>query len=371
MASNIGIRQAILVAQQAAFRDASPMSKLTPAGYLDSLLNNTSPKLIGDIVDDGSGYIKDVNVRYRKRAATGESVTSDDCSIQGEPVFYTQTIPSLSFRKKSLYFDWDYIETFQEDALKAMNVGTPATAIMEEAYYAIINECNGLIGDINNDLLTAQVAAFGTNIESGNNAARTVNFELTTTTNDLTEGITKLLNDAMQNEFRLNNAYIVGAGLVNQYYLQQAFKGLDGNGVNTAAATMPKMYYDPYTTAKWGTNQFGLFEKDAVSFLNVCKFRGTKTKRLGTSQFFTMTLPLTDSLGGTGYRTLEFDVQIKEVDCPNASMTIYGESTAVGRGYSMDIMCHFAQVNIPSTAYKATDRLTGNNGTLRYTATNS
>jgi len=371
MASNIGVRQAILVAQQAAFNAAAPMSKLTPAGYLDSLLNNTSPKVISMNVDDGSGYIKDVNVRYRKRAATGESVTSDDCSIQAEPVFYNQTIPALSFRKKSLYFDWDFIETFQEDALKVMNVGNPSTPIMEEALYAIINECNGLIGDINNDLLTAQVAAFGVNVESASNAARTVNFELTTTTNDLTEGITKLLNDAMQNEMRLSNAYIVGAGLVNQYYLQQAFKGLDGNGVNTAAATMPKMYYDPYTASKWGTNQFGLFEKDSVSFLNVCKFRGPKTRRLGTSQFFTMTLPLADSLGGTGYRTLEFDVQIKEVDCPNASMTIYGQSTSVGRGYSMDIMCHFAQVNIPATAYKATDRMYQNNGTLRYVATNS
>lgn len=369
--SNIGIRQAVLIAQQAAFNQASPMGKLTPAGYLDYLLNNSAPKIISANVDDGSGYIKDVNVRYRKRAATLESVTSDDCSVQAEPVFYTQTIPSLSFRKKSLYFDWDTIETFQEDALKVQNIGTPATSVMMEVIDAMTNELNGLIGDINNDLLSLQVAAFGVNNVAGNNAARTVNFELTSTTNDLTEGVTKILNDAMENEMRISNTVLVGAGLVNQFYLQQGFKSFDYNGVNTSAANMPKMYYDPYTQSKWGANQFGVFEKDAVSFLNVCKFRGPKTRRLGTSQFFTLTFPIADSLGGTGYRTLEFDVQIKEVDCPNASFTIYGSPTAVGRGYSMDLMCHFSQVNIPSTAYKTTDRLYQNNGTLRYVATNS
>ena len=39
-------------------RKASPMGKLTPAGYLDYLLNNSAPKIISANVDDGSGYIK-------------------------------------------------------------------------------------------------------------------------------------------------------------------------------------------------------------------------------------------------------------------------------------------------------------------------
>ena len=71
---------------------------------------------------------------------------------------------------------------------------------MMEVIDAMTNELNGLIGDINNDLLSLyRLPHFGVNNVAGNNAARTVNFELTSTTNDLTEGVTKILNDAMEN----------------------------------------------------------------------------------------------------------------------------------------------------------------------------
>lgn len=374
-----GIRQAILLAQREVFRNAAPQNKLTPAGYLDYLLSQNKPQIISANVDDrSSGYIKDVKVRFKKRFGTGKSVTTDDCSIQAKSPYYEQSIPSLMFRKISLFFDWNTIETFTEDALAVQAKGTPATAVMNEVIDSITAALNGLIGDINVDLLGVQVSNFGTNVVAGNNSARTVNFPLSTTTNPLTQGMTMVMSDAMANEVMLNGSHIVGSGIVNSYYLNQVAKGLDAAGLDSTRFSMPAFHYDPYAASEWGSNQFALLEKDAVQFINVCKFRGPKSGRWGNSQFGTITWPIQDSLGGgEGLRQMEFDFQAKEVDCPQEGVIIgggeaYGGSTEnTGRGLQFDLMANFAQVNIPSDAYTSSDRLYQVNGTFRYAATNS
>lgn len=376
---SLGIRQAILLAQREVFRNASPQFKLTPAGYLDYLLSQNKPQIISANVDDrSSGYIKDVKVRFKKRFGAGKSVTTDDCSVQAKPAYYEQSIPSLAFRKISLFFDWNTIETFTENALAVQSKGTPGTPVMTEVIDSMQAALNGLIADINVDLLGSQVSSFGTNVVAGNNSARTVNFPLSTVTNPLTQGMTMVMSDAMANEISLNGSHIVGSGIINNYYLNQAVKGLDAAGVDSTRFNMPMFHYDPYAAAEWGSNQFALLEQDAIQFINICKFRGPKSGRWGNSQFGTITWPIVDSLGGgEGLRTLEFDFQAKEVDCPQEGVIIgggeaYGGSTEnTGRGLQFDLMCNYAQVNIPSDAYASTDRLYQTNGTLRYTATNS
>lgn len=374
-----GIALAILLAQKEVFRNAAPQFKLTPAGILDFSLSQNKPKILSANMDDKSGYIRDLKIRSKRRFATGMSATADDCSIQSTSPYYEQDMPSLLFRKVSLWFDWNTIETFTKDALATQTLGTPATAIMTEVIDSMQAALNGLIGDINTDLLTQQASAFGKNVATGNNAVSNINFALNSTNNALNSGMPEIMSQAMLNEVQLNGSSIIGSGFINNYYLQQAAKGIAQNGVDTSRFTMPTFFYDPYATAAWGANQFGLFEKDSVQFLNICKFRGVKAGRWGNSQFGVVSWPVMDSLGGgAGLRELEFDFQAKELDCPQEGVVLsndqaYGGANTIdtGRGMQFDLMCHYNSVHVPATAYMTGDRLYQVNGTFRYAATNS
>lgn len=300
----------------------------------------------------------------------GKTVTTDDCSIQDRPGRFEMTLPSTLFRKYALFFEWKVIEKFAEDALAMVNApnSTPPTRIMQIVIDDFQTALNGILGDINDDLLSVQAAAFGKNAVSGLNTAKTLNFPLSTTTNNLAEGFTMLMADAMANEIMpsLDGAAFVGSGLINNFYLQQTYKP-------AVTPTIPRFYYDPRAQVKWGVNQFGLFERDAVQFINICRFRGAaKSGRFGTSQFGTMRWPVRDSFGGTGLSDFEFDFQAREIDCPTPDMIIGGAlPQAVGRGVVFDLMASYQQVNIPADAYDAADPLTGVNGTFRYAATNA
>jgi hypothetical protein len=188
--------------------------------------------------------------------------------------------------------------------------------------------------------------------------------------------MTLVMSDAMENEVRLNGAVIVGSGLINNYFLQQVAKGVNSGGVNTSQLAMPKFYYDAYSGSKWGTNNFGLFERDAVQFVNVCRFRGAKSGQKGSDFFMTLRLPLMDSLGQGTLAGFEFDVQLAYRTCPDTlQIGTYNADTnpptSLGRGWNIILSCAYQSVNIPSDSYASADRLNAVNGTFKYVATNS
>jgi hypothetical protein len=317
-----------------------------------------------------------VKIRYRQRGITGQTTTEDDCSIQIKPAYLTQDIPATQFRALGITFENDEIATFEKDAMAMQSQGGSMTPLMKEIWETITEQLNGFFGDINNDLLAVQAANFGKNIITGSNAARTVNLPLSTSTNPLNEGMTLVMADAMANEMKMAGASVVGSGLINNYYLQQPAKGNAQNGLDTSRLALPNFYYDPYAQAGWGANQFGLFEKDAVQFINIARFRGAKAGLLGGDYFFTLRFPITDSLGLANLGDFEFDVQLTYRTCPGeVQIGTFDADTnppvQLGRGWNVIIMSSYASVNIPSDAYNASDRLTGNNGTYRYTATNA
>jgi hypothetical protein len=372
-----GLAQALLITSREAFRGAAPIDKVTTPGFLQYLLGNNKPRIISVGKDDGSGYMRDVKIRYRTRGVPGKTVTDDDCSVQVKPVYAETSVPATSFRALGLAFEDDQIATFERDALAQVSAGTPQmTGIMKDIWEGITEQLNGFFADINNDLLAAQVANFGVNIVPGNNAARTVNFELSTANNTLDAGMTRVMADAMANEMKLNGSTIVGSGLVNNYYLQQVAKGNAQNGVNTSQLALPSFYFDPYAQTAWGANQFGLFEKDAVQFVNTCRFRGAKAGLKGGDFFMTLKFPITDSLGQGSLGDFEFDVQLTYRTCPGEVQigtfeAGVNEPVLLQRGWNIILMSSYQSVNIPAASYAATDRLFGNNGTYRYTATNA
>lgn len=370
-----GLAQALIISAAEVFKGATPGEKITPLGYMQYLLGNASPNVISKGIDDGSGYIRGVQVRYMQRAPAGKSVTVDDCSIQTKAAYLNKTIPATHFRALGITFEDDLIATYERDALAVKNVGTPATGIMNEVWDAIIANANGLFTDINNDLLTDQAANFGSNIVTGNNTAKTINFALNGTNNPLAAGMTDIMADAMANEMKLAGSSIVGSGLILNYSLQQPAKSANQSGLNTALQQIPDFKYDPYAQTKWGANYFGLFEKDAVGFINIARFRGAKAGLRGADYFFTLKLPIYDSVGQGNYIGFEFDVQLTYRTCPDTvQIGTYDADdnppVAVGRGWNIILMSSYSQFNVPIDAYDADDRLFGNNGTYLFTATN-
>lgn len=366
-----GLALPLLLASREVFNNANPANKITPPGYLQMLLGNAKPNIINNGMDDGSGYIRDVKVRYRSRVPSGQTSTTDDCSVQAKPAYKDFTVDSTLFNKYAMFFEHDVMAKFERDALALQTLGTPATTVVKEVMDAIMEAANGLLADVNIALLALQAANFGKNQVSGSNAARTVNFAIDATQNNLDAGMTRVMSDAMLNEIRMDGMVAVGSGLVNNYLLQQPAKSAAQNGLNTSNLFQPKFYFDPYASTGWGANQFGLFERNAVQFINVCRFRGPKAGQLGADEFGTVILPLNDSLGNP-IGALELDWQKRYITCPSDIIIGTDEApTSVGRGVVIDLMCSYNQVNIAADAYDAADRLTGNNGTLRYSATNA
>jgi hypothetical protein len=368
----------LLMTNKQVFGGIAPSTKLTPPGYLKMLLANTTPNIVSTAVADGSGHIRDVKIKYRQRIAPGNSSTDDDCSIQAKPVYSEAVIPALNFRKYGIFLDYNTIAQYEKEASASIALGLPAPpqGILMEIYNAVIEAANGLFGDINNDLLTAQAAAFGKNVTTGLATAKTVNFPLSTASNPLTQGLTMLMDDVMQNEINLKNFLIVGSGLINNVYLQHSLNTQNTKDQNYPGG-VPPFYYDPYANAKFGANKFGVFEKNAVQLINVNKFDGFIGGDKMSTFLFTLQLPVIDSLGGTELQSFKFDAQLRHIDCPS-QVQIGGEVdgegnpvlTSVDRGWVLDIMANYGQFNIQADAYADADRLTGNNGTLLYSATN-
>lgn len=370
-----GLAKALVMTSAEVFRGAAPITKVDTPGYLQYLLGNNKPNVISTAKDDGSGYMRNVEIRYRQRGVKGKSVTTDDCSVQVKPAYNTMTVPATSFRAIGFAFEDDLIAQFYQDALQPARMGQ--TVVMKEVYETIIHWANGLFGDINDDLLDIQAANFGKNVVTGLNTTTALNFILAASTNPLNQGMTKLVADGMENLIDVKNATIVGSGLINNYYIQQAANAVSANqsGINNANLALPKFYYDHGAQAAWGANRFALLEKDAVQFVNTCRFRGIKAGQKGSDYFMTMTLPIVDSLNQGSLSGFEFDVQLTYRTCPSeVQIGAAGEGNppvALSRGWNVILSSAYQAVHLPSDAYASTDRLTGVNGTLLYTATNS
>lgn len=367
----LGFAPYLLFHSKEVFKNATPSLKITPPGYTRMLLENSRPNIVSKGVDDGSGHIKEVRIKARTRLPKGQTSTTDSCDIDARPAYTEQTISATMYRKLAVFLDDDTIAHYETDASKMMT-GTGfkgITPFMQEQYDMLLEQLNGLMSDINDDLLTKQVTNFGVNQTNGFATAKTINFPLATTANPLAQGMTMAMADARANEFSLNDAVVVGNGLIDNYYLQIPAKGLAQNGLNTNQLALPNFYQDYDSASAWGADQFGIFQKNAVQFVDINRYVGSFSGQKGQSWFGTWTVPVVDSHGNVFPFT--FDIQMKYIDCPTEVVIGgYGDPVTVNRGWVLIISKSFDQFNIPSTAYAAADRLTGNNGTLRYTATN-
>ncbi len=373
---SLGFAPYLLKQSKAVFQGIAPSTKITPIGYTRMLLENTKPNIVSEGIDDGSGHIKDVRIKYRTRLPKGKSQTTDNCDIDARPAYAEQTITATMFRKYAVMLEDDTIARYEKDASSMLAPGGASlkgvTPLMQEQWDVIMETVNGLMQDINDDLVVKQVTNFGKNQTNGLATAKTVNFPLSTTTNPLTSGMTMVMADARGNEMNLSNSVIVGSGLIDNYYIQNGANaiGLAQNGVNQNQLALPKFYHDFDCASGWGANEFGIFEKNAVQLIDINRYTGFKAGEKGGDWFGSLTVPVLDAQGNLSMFT--FDIQLTYIKCPTELVIGgYGDAQTVNRGWALIISKSFDSFNIPADAYDASDRLTGNNGTLRYVATNA
>lgn len=359
----------------------TPSSKITPAGFTRALLQNR-PKI--DILnpestlrlDDGAGHIRDVNLKYRERGVPAQAASADDCAIDIRPAYKETNLGVTNYKKIGVYIDDETLAHYCADATEMVRTNGMPTSLMRDFMDMVMENANALIGAIDIDLLTLQLTKFGTNVVTHSNAAMSINFPQSTVVNNLNTGMTQLLQTASENEV-CGSLILVGNGLMNNYYLQMPAVGLAATGIDNSRFTQFQWFNDIYSTNVWGANHVGAFSAGSVGIVELNRYMGFRAGLKGTSEFFTMPLPIECPECYGGYDSMDFDVQLRYIDCPT-TVNVSGVPTIIPRGWIMEIGKSFGLFNIPVDAYQGTaygdaynDRLVGNNGTLRFVISNT
>jgi hypothetical protein len=359
----------------------APSSKITPTGFFRSLVENRPTiEIINPVsslrLDDGAGHIKDLQLKYRERSVPEQTSTYDNCDIDVRPSYKEMTVATTNYRKLSVYLDDETLAHYCEDATEMQRTAGMPTPLMKDFMDMVMENANALIGAIDKDLLTLQLTKFGTNVVTHSNAATSINIPQSTVINDLDSGITKLLQHASENEV-CGNLILAGNGLMNNYFLQLRAAGLAATGIDNSKFQDFKWYNDIYSTNIWGANHIIGYSAGSVGFIELNRYMGWRSGKKGNSEFFTMPLPIECPECYGDYDSVDFDIQLRYVDCPT-EVLVAGVLTTIPRGWVMDIGKSFGLFNIPGDAYQGTgygdaynDRLIGNNGTLRFVISNT
>ena len=368
----LGYCPAVLNHMKYIIGENAPEHKITPSGFLKAALEkgaNATPVQDALSLSNQAGHIKDLRLKYYNRTIPSQMSTSDNCDIDLVQAYDEITIDTTSIVKFGLHFDDSTIAKYCDEASRSVNIGGAPTPFMQEHLAGLMAAMNGFVSKIDQTLLGQVV--WGTNAVTGNNTAVSVNFNDDSTVNLFTEGYTKLLNDYALNEGQ-GTPIVVGSGLINAAMIQSKIAGLTQYSPlnNSAAANSFDYYHDINSQTSWGTNQFGVFMPGTFGLVELDRYRGFRAKKLGLSTFWNMAVPL-NMPGADGLLQMMYiDFQLRELDCAQEATVGY-ETTTLDAGYSLIMSKRFALWQVPNDAFLAGDRLTGNNGSLRYTAANS
>jgi hypothetical protein len=371
----LGYCPALLLHMKYVVGENAPEHKITPSGFLKMMLEKgAQAKPIGDPFNlaNVNGHIKDLRLKYYTRTTPAQMQTSDSCDIDLVQAYDEITIDTTSVVKFGLHFNDETIARYCDEASRSVAMGKAPSSFMEEHLAGLMAALPGFVAKIDQTLLAG--ITWGTNVVTGASTATAVNFNDDSTVNLFSEGWTKVMSDYRANEGQ-GRPQVVGSGLVDSAFIQSRNPAMTQYSPlnNNAAAGNMDYYYDLNAATSWGSNQFGVFMPGTFGLVQLDEyvgFRAAVNQPKGTSYFFNMPVPV-EMPGSDGLlRMLNIDFQFKYLDCPTTTTVGYEEVT-LERGWSLIMKKNFAPWQIPSDAYQASDRLTGNNGSLRYTATNS
>lgn len=355
--------------------------KITPSGFVQSLLENAPPAArVGSVngleiggtpgvkLNNVNGHIRTVQFKHLPRILSSQIQTADDCDNDLMFSYSESSINTPRYASLSFFVDWSRVEYYENEASRAVSLGNPAYGTISEVEEQLLHCANGLVTAINDRLV--QDVSWGANANNGGlNTARPINVDNDATVFDLSNGFSQVLADARFNEFQ-GAPIIVGGGLIDNFMMAKGAVTM-ANAINFSQlpAANFKYYFDIASQTRWGSNQFGVFAPGTIAFVDIDRYVAWKTGRFGSSWFATIDLPVQT---GNGATTMTFNMQVIEQDCPATGFEDgYGGSIARDRGYQVILSKRYGLWQLPGTTVQATDRLAGVNGSLRYTLTNT
>jgi len=364
----VGFAPYFLASISAIAKENTPQTKLESFGFLNLVANQSSRAEV-TLNAAKAGHRRSLRVKKMQRLTKDFTDTTLSCDNTNVIPYSENDVDLNITRQVAIHLTDEDVAQYQAEASNLINIGTPSTSILMGLYERVLVGTNAIMQGVNDDAFTLAVAQIGVNRRTGSNASSTINLNLATTTNPLSDGETQILAD-FRNNGGIGRPQVVGSGLMYNYFLQQSFKtGFQSNGIDTrlAAASMD-FYNDLAATSILGTNQIIAYQPNSVQLVEYLAYKGFKAgAKPGASTFFTMMLPV------SGQNTpVEFDVQLRYNDC-QTTMTdaYYGTTLTLEKGYNIIISKQAGLWTIPSDAYRATDVLNGNRGSLRYTITNA
>jgi len=336
----------------------NPQYKITPAGFLQMLLENPTTAKISNAKEIMSGAERELKVRYAQRGLESEITDVDDCETPVGLSYNETTIGRPLFSKLGIFISDDDFRKYQDDAQRTLSQGTPSAPLMVPLYEAILVKVNGLIQKINYNLLAAQATNWGNNAVTGANTPVNINFQNSL---DMNDGIVKLITDYQFNE-GVEAPLIVGNGIINNYNITQRLK-VAADQFGFASNPTFKFYNDFRSATAWGANHFGVFTPGLIGFVDFNKNVGAYAGMKGGSLFFTLPIPV--MLANGQLSSLVLDCQLKYNDCP-ITETVDTATTTIPRGWNLIISKSYGLFNAPNDMFAATDRLTGVNGSFHY-----
>jgi len=362
-----GFAPYFLASISAIAKENTPETKLEPFGFLN-LLQAQSGKAEVTLNATKAGHRRSVRVKKMQRLTKDFTDTSLSCDNTNVIPYSESDVDINVTRQVAIHLTDEDVAQYQEEASNIIGVGNPTTSILMGLYERVLVAANGLLQGVNDDLLTLAVAQIGVNRRTGSNATSTINLNLATTTNPLSDGETQILAD-FRNNGGIGRPQVIGSGLMYNYVLQQSFKtGFQSNGIDTRiAAASLDFYHDLAAQSIVGSNQVIVYQPNSVQMVEYMAYKGFKAgAKPGASSFFTMLLPVSGQNA-----PVEFDVQLRYNDCPTTfTDAYYGTTSTLEKGWNIIISKQCGLWTIPTGAYRATDVLNGNRGSLRYTITN-
>jgi hypothetical protein len=344
-----------------------PGLKLTPAGMTGMLLRNSN---IGETqLVNGNGHKKTIKFKYKVRQNPSLVQETDNCDIDFTPVYQEGQLDAPRVAKLGFHISAATVAQYMDEASNPQNIGNPAVRVIAEIADSIGHCANAIIGKIDQRLLGD--VTWGINVTNGLNTAKTFNISKDATKYNLDSGFAMLLNDAFENEFS-GPLLIVGSGLLNAHELVKMQNAITSaqNGIDLSRFAGYQFYPDlnAASSAKFGTNQIGVFAPGTIHLVQADEYQGFRQGKIANSINFQITLPV--NLGNGEQALMTFDAKLKEVDCKTVLLNGYGEEVEYEEGYALILKKNYGLFQLPTSAYSASDRLTGVNGALRYVVTN-
>ena len=350
-------------------QENTPQDKLEPIGYLNMLQRQGGMDVVR--LNTAAGHRRSVVVKYKQRLTKVHVQNSKNCTDTNTIPYLETNVPLDIVKQVAVHLEDEIVAKYEEDASRTVSVGNPATPIMAEMFDHIMAAANSILTSVNDDLLTKQVAAFGVNRRTGNNAASTINLNADATKNNLTDGMTQILADFRNNGGK-GRPQIVGSGLFYNHILQQFAKAnADQTGLDSRIfAGAVDFYHDLGAETIFGSDQIGMIERNSVQLVEYLEYTGFKAgARPDGSTFFTMALP---ALIAGEIVPVMFDVQLKYNSCQESLVNAYGGGAlVVEKGWNLIISKQAGLFTEPTDAFRPTDVLNGVRGTYRYVITNT